>query len=36
VPWYPTQAKTRLEWGTLPLLPVKQAGLPSQLESTAP
>jgi hypothetical protein len=29
--WYPTQAKVRLEWGTQPLLPVKQAGLPSQL-----
>jgi hypothetical protein len=24
----PTQAKVRLEWGTQPLLPVKQAGPP--------
>jgi hypothetical protein len=24
VPWYPTQAKVRLEWGTQHLLPVKQ------------
>jgi hypothetical protein len=24
--WYPTQAKVRLEWGTQPSLPVKQAG----------
>jgi hypothetical protein len=23
--WYPTQAKTGLEWGTQPSLPVKQA-----------
>jgi hypothetical protein len=22
--WHPTQAKTRLEWGTQPLLPVTQ------------
>jgi hypothetical protein len=25
--WYPTQAKVRLEWGTQPWLPVRQAGL---------
>jgi hypothetical protein len=28
--WYPTQAKVRLEWGTHPLLPVKQAGPPNR------
>jgi hypothetical protein len=28
---YPTQAKVRLEWGTQPLLPVKQDGAPGFL-----
>jgi hypothetical protein len=27
--WYPTQAKTGLEWGTQPSFPVRQAGHPS-------
>jgi hypothetical protein len=27
--WYPTQAKTGLEWGTQPSLPVKKGGHPS-------
>jgi hypothetical protein len=27
--WYPTQAKTGLEWGTQPSLPVKQASHPA-------
>jgi hypothetical protein len=27
VPWYPTQAKKRLEWGTQPLLLVQGVGV---------
>jgi hypothetical protein len=28
--WYPTQAKSGLEWGTQPSLPVEQVGHPSR------
>ena len=33
--WYPTQANRRLEWGTQPSLPAKNAGHPSLKPSSA-